>query len=96
MIDEPTALMRLLGKVLVSDSYPQNVGFMFENIVVIDQSIDSQSDELFLFLLLSLIGRYVYHCGWSSLKPRDSNFGQIWKPGTREITMLFLSDRNWS
>jgi hypothetical protein len=34
----------------------------------------------------SLIEYYVYCCGWApSLRPSDSDFGQNWKPGTREI-----------
>jgi hypothetical protein len=35
--------------------------------------------------------RFPYsHCGWASLRPSDSNFGQNWKPGTREIPLLSL------
>jgi hypothetical protein len=36
------------------------------------------------------LGRFPYsHCGWAPL-PRDSDFGQNWTPGTREIPLLSL------
>jgi hypothetical protein len=36
-------------------------------------------------------GRCPYsHCGWVPLRSRDSDFGQNWKPRTREIPLLSL------
>jgi hypothetical protein len=36
-------------------------------------------------------GRFPYsHCGWVPLRPSDSDFGQNWKPRTREIPLLSL------
>jgi hypothetical protein len=36
-------------------------------------------------------GRFPYsHCSWVPLRPSDSDFGQNWKPGTREIPLLSL------
>jgi hypothetical protein len=34
-------------------------------------------------------GKFPYsHCGWVSLRPSDSDFGQIWKPRTGEILLF--------
>jgi hypothetical protein len=37
-----------------------------------------------------LTERYAYHCGWVSLRPSDSDFGQNWKPEIGEIPLLSL------
>jgi hypothetical protein len=39
---------------------------------------------------------YTYHCGWAPLRPSDSDFGQNWKPGTKEILLLYSNGHKGS
>jgi hypothetical protein len=52
--------------------------------------INAEIMEFGILLLRSLTERYVYHCGWVSLRPSDSEFSQNWKPGTGEIIIIII------